>query len=81
MVPEFLSPKDAAELLGMKSTKVINKAIKRGELPCFNVGGKRATNRIPKRDFDAWMESKRVSRGPAKSERQALVEKFWPTAA
>jgi len=78
---EFLSVKDAAAVLALSSTKLIRKAIKSGELCCFNVGGRRPTNRISRRDFDEWVEAKRLRRGPAKAERQALVRKFWPTAA
>ena len=74
---EYLSIKEAAALCGV-STKHIRRAIKSGELPCSNVGGKkRATYRIARQAIAAWMEANRVKACQSKSQRDSLVEQYF----
>lgn len=73
----YLSIEQAASYAGL-STKHIRRAVKREELPCSNVGGsKRPTYRIDRQHIDAWMDARRVRQAPKKSERDALVEKYF----
>jgi hypothetical protein len=74
---EYFSIEDTASITGL-SGKHVRRAIKRGELLCSNVGSsRRPTYRIAKKDIAAWFEQRRLKQGPAKSERQALVQQFF----
>jgi len=73
----YLSIEQAASLTGL-STKHIRRAVKKGELACSNVGGeKRPTYRIPRDAIEGWMRANRVRQAPTKSERDALVDRYF----
>jgi excisionase family DNA binding protein len=75
---ECFSIRQAAVLMGL-SPKHIRRAVQKGELGCSNVGGeKRSTLRITRRDIDAWLDATRIKHAPARPQRDALVEKYFP---
>src|SRR5437763_201027 len=75
---ECFSIPEAARIVGV-SEKHIRRVIKRQDLDCSNVGGsKRPTYRITRKAIDAWLEATRIRKAPARSERDALVNKYFP---
>jgi hypothetical protein len=55
---EYLTPKEIAERIGLKTARPVNDAINRGELPAFEPS---YNHRIVRgEDFRVWMDSKRV---------------------
>lgn len=61
---QLLTPNDVADLCGL-SVKTIYRAIHRGELSAYKVGGSRY--RIRPDELDAWVDAARVSPGGAHS--------------
>ena len=60
---EFLTPKEIAARIGLKTARPVNEAINRGELPAFEPSYNHRIVRTE--DFCAWMESKRLAPGNA----------------
>ena len=59
--------------------KHIRRTVKRGDLLCSDTGtAKRPNYSIARSDIAAWMESHRLRTGPAKPQRDALVDKYFP---
>jgi hypothetical protein len=76
---EFLSVQDAVTVLGLKSAKLVYAALRRGELKHSNLSSDEgATYRIHHDDLRAWVDSKQVKTGRPRSERQALVQRYYP---
>jgi excisionase family DNA binding protein len=74
---DWFGIEQVAAMTGL-SSKHIYRAIKKGELACSNVGGeKRPTYRIAREAVARWMEANRVRQAPAKSGREALVDRYF----